>query len=260
MPAPAALEVQGRPMTYEEASEEEFNVLSRLGYGAAVEALADDLWRRRQSIEALTRQQLGLGKHDTCNVLERREWIRGGFNICVLLSIVPSGGQARKVVVRCAMPHKLVEATYPGTVDGKLGCEVGAYVFMQRELSSCWHSPSLWLWLFRRASVHTCVPHAIPGASLAHVPTLHPPAVQPGASALPVRHAAQLTTMCPSPTCFWSTSMLNRVRCYPTRGTSIETTLLGGRSSSVACLGECCLWRVCPSRRSEHFSSTTMAL
>ncbi|KAL2174969.1 uncharacterized protein P884DRAFT_207378 [Thermothelomyces heterothallicus CBS 202.75] len=131
MTAPATLDIQGRSMTYEEAVEEEFNVLSRLGYSAALQTLADDLWRHRKSIEALTRHHLGLGKHDTCDVLERRHWIRGGFNICVLLKITSPGRQERKVVFRCAMPHKLAEARYPGTVDEKLGCEVGAYVFMQ---------------------------------------------------------------------------------------------------------------------------------
>lgn len=108
---PATLEVQGRgPITtYESASKEEFNVISRLAHGPAVKALADDFWRQRKSIEALTRQHLGLGKHDTCTVLERHEWIRGGFNICVLLD-VKSGGQSKKVKFRCAMPHKLAEA------------------------------------------------------------------------------------------------------------------------------------------------------
>ncbi|KAK3303845.1 uncharacterized protein B0T15DRAFT_285932 [Chaetomium strumarium] len=131
MTAPATLDVQGRPMTYEEAAEEEFNVLSRLGHSAALKTLADDLWRHRKSIEGLTRHHLGLGKHDTCDVLERRHWIRGGFNMCVLLNITSPGRQERKVVFRCAMPHKLAEARYPGTVDEKLGCKVGSYVFIQ---------------------------------------------------------------------------------------------------------------------------------
>ncbi|KAK4040825.1 hypothetical protein C8A01DRAFT_45934 [Parachaetomium inaequale] len=129
---PATLEVPGRgPITtYESAIEEEFNVISRLAHAPAVKALADDLWRQRASIEALTRQHLGLGKHDTCNILERQQWIRGGLNICVLLH-VESSGQQRKVVFCCAMPHKLAEAQYAGTVDEKLSCEIGAYLWMQ---------------------------------------------------------------------------------------------------------------------------------
>ncbi|KAK4158267.1 hypothetical protein C8A00DRAFT_28772 [Chaetomidium leptoderma] len=89
----ATLEVPGRgPITtYESASKEEFNVLSRLAHAPAVKALADDLWRQRKSIEALTRQHLSLGKHDTCCVLEPQKWIRGGFNICVLLHVESAG-------------------------------------------------------------------------------------------------------------------------------------------------------------------------
>ncbi|KAK3693277.1 hypothetical protein B0T22DRAFT_476134 [Podospora appendiculata] len=129
---PAILEVQGHgPITtYKSASKEEFNVISRLAHGPSIRVLANGLWRQRASIEALTRQHLGLGSHDSCTVLDRGEWIRGGFNICVVLAIA-SGGRSSKVVFRCAMPYKLAEARYPGTVDEKLGCEAGAYVWMQ---------------------------------------------------------------------------------------------------------------------------------
>jgi len=34
-------------------------------------------------------------------------------------------------MMRFPMPHKLAEARYPGTVDEKLSCEVGTYVWMQ---------------------------------------------------------------------------------------------------------------------------------
>ncbi|KAK3361599.1 hypothetical protein B0T24DRAFT_652807 [Lasiosphaeria ovina] len=131
---PAALEIRGRSpiTTFESASKEEFNVISRLAHGPAVKSLVEDLWRQKESIEALTRQHLGLGKHDACTVLERHTWIRGGFNICVLVDVT-SSRQSSKVVFRCAMPHKLAEARYPGTVDEKLGCEVGAYVWMQEK-------------------------------------------------------------------------------------------------------------------------------
>ena len=131
---PASLEVRGRgPITtYESASKEEINVISRLAHAPAAKALGDDLARNKAAIEALTRQHLGLRKHDTCTVLERRQWIRGGFNMCVFLAI-ETGGQSRKVVFRYPMPHKLAEAQYPGTVDEKLGSEVGAYVWMQEK-------------------------------------------------------------------------------------------------------------------------------
>lgn len=43
----AKLEVPGRDpiTTFESASREEFNAISRLGHGPTVQVLADDLWR-----------------------------------------------------------------------------------------------------------------------------------------------------------------------------------------------------------------------
>ena len=40
------------------------------------------------------------------------------------------------------MPHKLVEARYPRTVDEELGCEVGAHVWMEEHCPDI-HVPHL---------------------------------------------------------------------------------------------------------------------
>jgi hypothetical protein len=65
----------------------------------------------------------------------------GAVPIRVMLD-VESSGQSRKAVFRCAMSHKLAEAHCPGTVDEKLGCEVGAYVWMQENCVHVRHRPS----------------------------------------------------------------------------------------------------------------------
>lgn len=57
-------------------------------------------------------------------------WIRGSFNICVPGDIV-SRTSSRKVIFRCPMPLKLAESRYPGSIDEKLGCEVGASVWVE---------------------------------------------------------------------------------------------------------------------------------
>jgi hypothetical protein len=36
-------------------------------------------------------------------------------------------------MLRCALPYKLAEHRYPGIVDEKTACEVGAYVWMQEK-------------------------------------------------------------------------------------------------------------------------------
>ncbi|KAH6612909.1 hypothetical protein B0J18DRAFT_470260 [Chaetomium sp. MPI-SDFR-AT-0129] len=132
---PAVVEIPGRaPLTtFEAAVQEEFNVLRRIPHVPAVKALTEQLWQDRESVEALTRLHLGLRKQDACTVLDRRQWIRGAFNICVLLEVAEPWGESRKVMFRCGMPHKLAEPQYPGTVDEKTSCEAGAYVWMQEK-------------------------------------------------------------------------------------------------------------------------------
>lgn len=120
------------PITYESASKKEFNVINQLAYTPAFKKLYYDLWRQRELIAALTKTHLGLGSKDACTVLDPHEWMVGSFNVCVLVEI-KSRGLSRKLVFRCPMPHKLAEARYPGTVDEKLGCEVGGYVWIQEK-------------------------------------------------------------------------------------------------------------------------------
>ncbi|TQN69977.1 hypothetical protein CSHISOI_05534 [Colletotrichum shisoi] len=74
---------------------------------------------------------MGLGRQDRCTVLPQRDWIRGSFNVCVFVEVNPRTTACRKVVFRCPMPHKLAEAIYPGSIDEKLSCEVGAYAWVE---------------------------------------------------------------------------------------------------------------------------------
>lgn len=50
--------------------------------------------------------------------------------MCVFVEI-ESRGSVRKVIFRCPMPHKLAEARYPGSIDEKLGCEIGASIWVE---------------------------------------------------------------------------------------------------------------------------------
>ena len=79
-------------------------------------------------IQDIVRHHLRLRSEDTCIVKD--QWIRGSFNVCIPIE-VRSAGFNQKFIFRCPMPHKLAEATYPGTIDEKLSSEVGAYVWIQ---------------------------------------------------------------------------------------------------------------------------------
>ncbi|KAI0540434.1 hypothetical protein GGR58DRAFT_511749 [Xylaria digitata] len=128
---PPTLELVGRgPITIKSAIEEEKNIINWASYGAATDTFYQELWAQRASIEALVKHHLALGRKDTCSVLPSHCWIRGSFNVCVLVE-VKSCNSARKVIFRCPMPHKLAEARYPGSIDEKLSSEVGAHIWIE---------------------------------------------------------------------------------------------------------------------------------
>ncbi|KAF2761187.1 hypothetical protein EJ05DRAFT_497744 [Pseudovirgaria hyperparasitica] len=122
------------PSTYTSASKKERNILHQIADVRATRDLYQKLWDCRDTICALTRHHLQISRNDTCVVLPPQLWIQGSFNICVLVEVT-SRGIGKKFVLRCPMPHKLAEERYPGTVDEKLSCEVGTYVWMQKKCS-----------------------------------------------------------------------------------------------------------------------------
>ncbi|KAG5938247.1 hypothetical protein E4U53_008048 [Claviceps sorghi] len=132
---PPTLDLLGRgPISIESALMQEDNVINWASYGPATDKLHEWLWEQRESIEALVKHHLALSKRDTCVVLPRSEWICGSFNICVPVEL-KSKKSCQKVVFRCPMPHKLAEARYPGSIDEKLSCEVGASIWIEENCS-----------------------------------------------------------------------------------------------------------------------------
>ena len=129
------LELDDRePITYSSAANKDGNLINKLAHVPALKQLYRDLLREKDAICSLTKHHLGLGHGDVCVVLPHDQWLRGSFNVCVPVEVT-SGTSVRKLMLRCCLPHKLAEERYPGTVDEKLGCEVGAYVWMQRNCS-----------------------------------------------------------------------------------------------------------------------------
>jgi hypothetical protein len=120
------------PITYQSALNTDKNIIRETQYVAATKALYRALWEERNTIKALTKHHLGLGDRDTCIVANSRQWMRGSFNVCIPIE-VQSPSSCRKLVLRCAMPYKLAETENPGSVDEKMGCEVGAYAWMQEK-------------------------------------------------------------------------------------------------------------------------------
>jgi hypothetical protein len=143
---PTTLAVVNRtPITYESAIDKDDNFIRQAAYVGAQESLYQEIWRQREHIAALVLHHLNLPRHAySVTVAEREQWIRGAFNVCIPVDVGPpvgplskAGGASgvlrpqHKLMFRCPLPYKLAEAKYPGTVDEKMGCEVGAYAWMQ---------------------------------------------------------------------------------------------------------------------------------
>ncbi|POR32377.1 Uncharacterized protein TPAR_07412 [Tolypocladium paradoxum] len=124
------LEIDGELVTYEKARNKNENFVHEWTWVQATKKLCATLWENRDAISALTRHHLRLGYQDSCAVVPTEQWSRGSFNVCVPVEVSSASFRGR-VMFRCPMPHKLAEATYPGTVDEKMGCEVGTYAWMQ---------------------------------------------------------------------------------------------------------------------------------
>jgi len=120
MAAPIRREFKGPLITYEEAVEDELNLLSRLKYRERFNSLEEELWRSREEILSPVRLHLGLGKQEQCTVLEPQTRVKGGFNLCGWVDVTVAE-VLKKVVFCCCMPHRCAEEHSARAVDEKRG-------------------------------------------------------------------------------------------------------------------------------------------
>lgn len=59
-------------------------------------------------------------------------WLKGQFNICVLINVQNGDGETRRKIFRCPMPHKVGEQNFSGAVEEKIRAEVAAYVWIEK--------------------------------------------------------------------------------------------------------------------------------
>jgi hypothetical protein len=128
------LQLRGKQYTYKSASDEEFDFLTKVEDEEQTSSFIHQLPRYKQSIELLTAHHLRLSKAQNCVMSSMEEWRYGRFNVCIPVAIQnPDGKAGRRVAMRIAMSHMTAESAYPGTVDEKLRCEIGAYVHVQED-------------------------------------------------------------------------------------------------------------------------------
>ncbi len=113
MPATVELDHRG-PITYESALKKDANIISQAAHLAAAKEFTQELWDSRRTIEALVRHHLGLADGDACAVQPRDRWIRGGFNLCVLVE-ARLGVPAAPTGSSCSAARCHISSQRPGT-------------------------------------------------------------------------------------------------------------------------------------------------
>ena len=232
------------PITYDAAINTDANIILEAQHVAAKKALDREIWSAMPSIGALVKHHLGLGDDIDCFVARKNKWIRGGFNVCVPVKVRAPSGPPLRLMLRCAMAHKLAEAHNPGSVDEKMSSEVGAYAWMQEHcadiriphlygfgFSDQRHvrpplidplAPEFWLTITSYSSLTKGT--VLSGhESFIACGALSTPSsdARPSSRAIP---AIRPATVCPPHTCCSRTSGPPTANCCPLRGTNTVGT------------------------------------
>ena len=144
-------------VVFDEAVQEEHNMLQRLTYWQKKFDFLSYLHQQRAKIEALVSSHLGLKRPEDCQLTQPVDWIHGSFNICLPVNVSGwSKHPGKRVIVRFPLPYKTGELEYPGNADEKLRCEAATYVWIEE---NCPDVPIPRLWGFAFSDGHSVSDH-----------------------------------------------------------------------------------------------------
>ena len=126
-------------VTYDEALDNDNNILHQLGYRDEKIKLYLHLNRNRKQIKASVAHHLGIAAN-RCRIADIEDWIHGSFNLCVRIDVDADGQEdigrqenpsAKQVMIRFPLPFRIGENYHPGNADEKVCCEAGTYAWLQ---------------------------------------------------------------------------------------------------------------------------------
>lgn len=118
--------------TFDEAVEEEHDMLRRLTYWEKRFHFLVYLLDHSAEIEAVVSYHLGLSEIGRCYLAPLDDWIHGSFNMCLPVYIKNGKNRPeRRVMIRFPLPYKVGEENFPGNADEKLRCEAATYIWIQ---------------------------------------------------------------------------------------------------------------------------------
>lgn len=121
----------GESLTLSAAQKNERNILARVKCSHATRELHRDLGRERKSIEGTKAHHPSRMDPSACVVQSMSTWIKGRFNVCILVHDHDVDGSVSKKIFRCPMAHKAGEQYSPGATDKKMRAEVAAYAWIE---------------------------------------------------------------------------------------------------------------------------------
>ncbi len=135
-------------IVFDEAVQEEHNMLQRLTYWPKKFDFLLYLHQNRSEIEAIVSCHLGLKRPEDCQLTQPKDWIHGSFNICLPVNVSNwSKHSGKRVIVRFPLPYKTGDLECPGNADEKLRCEAAAFAWIEENFPDV-PIPRLWGFAF----------------------------------------------------------------------------------------------------------------
>lgn len=123
-------------ITYEQALDNDNNMIPRLGYRDQKLKLYIYLNESRKQIKNTVAHHLGVPARK-CRIAAIEDWIHGSFNLCLRIDI-DTGIQSqlgddnlKQVMIRFPLPYRIGEDPCPGNSDEKPLCEAATYAWLQ---------------------------------------------------------------------------------------------------------------------------------
>ncbi|TAQ85261.1 hypothetical protein B7494_g6423 [Chlorociboria aeruginascens] len=132
--------------TLEAVLELEENMIIKLNYPELRRNFFMWLKDHHEDIEEIVSYHLGLTGSESCRIGEMKEWMQGGFNVCIPVHVdnwIKHPG--KRVLIRFPLPYKIGEFPHPGNADEKLRCEAATYIWIR---DHCPDVPIPYLWGF----------------------------------------------------------------------------------------------------------------
>lgn len=138
--ASSASPADSKAQVWRKVEEEDDNMLVKLQREVSRKAFFDHLERQVSDIGGIVSQHLSLSSSQRCDISDRSEWLYGGFNVCIPITV--TNWRKQRLVLRCPLPYM---ADGPAGLEEKIRCEAATFFWISQ---NCPRVPIPHLWGF----------------------------------------------------------------------------------------------------------------